>query len=279
MSTWRKLGVIAGAGDIPVQVARALQDAQTPFFVARIRGFAAPALEAFPGETFGIGEMGARFAALKRAGCDAVTFIGAVKRPDFKDLKLDARGAMMMPKVLSAARSGDDALMRVLVEEFEREGFRVIGPEQALTQLLAPEGAIGAITPDEEAWRDIRKGADVAGALGAFDVGQGCVVASGLVLALEAQEGTDAMLERVAGLPFSLRQGDAALRGVLVKRAKPIQERRIDLPTIGMNTLQRAANAKLQGIAVEAGGALIVEREALANEADRLGLFIVGFKP
>jgi DUF1009 family protein len=99
------------------------------------------------------------------------------------------------------------------------------------------------------------------------------------VLALEAAEGTDAMLARVAALPMAVRGEAGARRGVLVKCAKPIQDRRIDLPTIGVDTLEAAAKAGLSGLAVEAGGALIVDRAAVVARADALGMFVVGFTP
>lgn len=277
MAPWSKLGLIAGAGELPLRIAAFCQAANLPFVVARIEGMADPDLIAYAGESFGLGEMGARFKMLKAAGCDAVTFAGKVERPNFADLKLDTRGALMLPRVIAAARRGDDALMRVLVGEFEREGFRVIGPEAALADLLAPAGAIGAHGPDATALADIAKGALVAAALGAYDIGQGAVVADGLVLAVEAQEGTDQMLQRVAALPIALRANLPL--GVLVKRAKPIQERRIDLPAIGLRTLEHAIAAQLAGIAVEAGAALIVDRAAMIARADEAGLFLYGFKP
>jgi UDP-2,3-diacylglucosamine hydrolase len=262
-----------------VRLAAHLAATGAAFFVARIDGMADATLASHPGAAFGLGEMGARFRALKDAGCDAVTFVGLVRRPDFKTLKLDARAALMLPKVLAGARKGDDALMRAILEEFEREGFRIVGPEVAFAGLLAPKGVLGAHAPDGAAHADIARGAGIAAALGAWDVGQGCVVCDGFVLALEAAEGTDAMLARVAELPAAVRGDAQARRGVLVKRAKPIQDRRIDLPTIGLATLEAAAAAGLAGVAVEAGGALIVDREAVAARADALGLFVFGFDP
>lgn len=279
MAAWMKLGVIAGAGELPVRIVEHCASTGTPYYVARIVGVTDATLASHPGGDFGLGEMGARFKALREAGCDAVTFVGIVKRPDFRSLKLDARAALMMPRVLAAARKGDDALLRVLGDEHEREGFRLVGADEVLAALLAPSGAFGAVEPDETHKADIAKGAEVAAALGTWDVGQGCVVCDGLVLALEAQEGTDEMLARVASLPAEIRGVEDARRGVLVKRPKPIQDRRIDLPTIGVPTLEGAARAGLAGIAVEAGGALVMQREALIRRADELGLFVYGFTP
>lgn len=279
MARWTRLAIVAGAGALPVHLATHCASTGQAYFVARIAGMADAALDAHPGVTFALGEMGARFKALKDAGCDAVTFAGVVRRPDFRTLKLDARAALMLPKVMAAARKGDDALMRAILDEFEREGFSIVGPEEAVEALLAPRGALGALTPDADARADIAKAAAVAATLGAWDVGQGAVVCDGFVLALEAAEGTDAMLARVAALPEAVRGTPDARRGVLVKRAKPVQDRRIDLPTIGLSTLEGAARAGLAGIAVEAGGALVVDRAAIAVRADALGLFVIGFDP
>lgn len=279
MTAWTKLGVIAGGGELPVRIAEHCASTGAPYYVARIVGLSDTVLSRHPGGDFGLGEMGARFRALREAGCDAVTFVGIVKRPDFKSLKLDARATLMMPRVLSAARKGDDALLRVLGDEHEREGFRLVGADEVLAALLAPLGALGAVSPDALQLEDIAKGGQVAAALGVWDVGQGCVVCDGLVLALEAQEGTDEMLARVADLPIEIRGTPGAPRGVLVKRPKPIQDRRIDLPTIGLPTIEAIARAGLAGIAVEAGGALVMQREALISRADELGLFVFGFAP
>lgn len=279
MAGWKKLGVIAGGGELPVRIAEHCAATGAPYYVARILGVSDPILASHAGGDFGLGEMGARFRALRDAGCDAVTFVGIVKRPNFKSLKLDARAALMMPRVLAAARNGDDALLRVLGDEHEREGFRLVGADEVLAALLAPAGPLGAITPSDEHALDIQKAASVAAALGSWDVGQGCIVCDGLVLALEAQEGTDAMLARVAGLPAEIRGGPGSPRGVLLKRPKPIQDRRIDLPTIGPATLEGVARAGLAGIAVEAGGALVMQRESLVAKADALGLFVFGFTP
>jgi hypothetical protein len=274
-----RLGIIAGAGALPVRIAQHCAASGRPYFVARIAGMSDPALNDHPGETFGLGAIGARFKAMKAAGCEEVVFAGVVKRPDFATLKLDARGLLILPRVLGAAKEGDDALMRVLVEECEKDGFRVIGAEVAFGALLAGAGSLGAHHPSSEHLQDIEKAARLASALGGFDVGQGCVVCDGLVLAVEAQEGTDAMLARIADLPEAIRGHRGARRGVLLKRPKPIQERRIDLPTIGVVTIEYAARAGLAGIAVEAGGALIVDKEATLAAADRLGLFVYGFAP
>ena len=206
-------------------------------------------------------------------------FAGIVKRPDFASLKLDVKGVTLLPKVISAAKKGDDALLRVLVTEFERQGFTVLGSHEVHKQLLAPEGVIAGQHPTQEQMEDIKHAARVASATGALDIGQGAVVCGGLVLAVEAQEGTDAMLDRCAALPEEIRGNVSHRKGVLVKRPKPGQELRIDLPTTGVSTVEKVAAAGLAGLAVEAGGALLLNRRHMIERAEQLGIFIYGFEP
>jgi hypothetical protein len=164
-------------------------------------------------------------------------------------------------------------LLSAVVAELEREGFRVVGPDQVLAAGLAPDGAFGRVLPDEQARADIAQGERIARALGALDIGQAVVVQQGLVLGVEAIEGTDALLRRCAGLR---REG---LGGVLVKVEKPGQEPRADRPTIGPQTVALAAAAGLRGIAVEAGATIVVDHDEVVAAADRAGIFVVGIRP
>ena len=170
----------------------------------------------------------------------------------------------------------------MLVEVFEAEGFLVIGAEEVSDVLFAPIGAVGTIEPREIDREDMRKAVGVVRALGSFDIGQGAVVRNGFVLAVEAAEGTDKMLQRCAALPDNLRGTEPGQqegpRGVLLKCPKPGQELRVDLPTIGVETVRRVHECNLAGIAVAAQASLIIDREQVAAEADRLGIFVYGFQ-
>ncbi|MFN3960275.1 MAG: LpxI family protein [Parvularculaceae bacterium] len=274
MARWRKLGIIAGAGVLPRLLAEAAADA----FVVRLAGVADDAFEAHSSVECGMAEAGRILRVLKESGCDAVTLAGVVRRPDFSKLMPDWRGAVLMPKVIAAAAKGDGALLDVLIETLETEGFVVVGAEEVLSSLSAPAGPLGSFSPGPRHWADIRKAAAVIAALGPFDVGQAAVVASGFTLAIEAAEGTDGVLARCASLPPSARGGEGR-NGVLVKRPKPGQERRVDLPTVGVRTLAGVHAAGLAGVAVEAGAALVIDIDAVRREADRLGLFFYGFTP
>ncbi len=279
MARWRKLGIIAGGGELPVALAEHCQRAEMDYFVARIAPYADDALGAHPGTTNSLGAMGARMDAMRAAGCDAIVLIGQVPRQDPRALQLDAGAIAMLPTLLAAAPQGDDALLRAIMAEHEKVGFRVVGAEEAMADLLATTGVWGTVSPGAVHWIDIAKAAKIASAIGAFDVGQGVVVCDGIALAVEAQEGTDAMLRRVAELPETVRGTAQARRGVLLKRPKPIQERRIDLPVIGVRTIEGAAAAGLAGVVVEAGGALVVRRDDLIAAADQAGLFVLAFTP
>jgi DUF1009 family protein len=274
-----KLGLIAGAGGLPVEILNACRRAERPVFIIRLMGLADPALAAEEGVEAGVAEWGKMFAELKRAGCTQVCFAGGVPKPDFANLKPDFRGIAALPGILAAARKGDDALLRQIMHEFEREGFVVEGANDVISDLTISEGPLGAIAPSERHLADIDQAMRAARALGSLDIGQAVVVANGLVLAVEAQEGTDAMLRRCAELPASLRTSAGAPTGILAKAVKPIQDRRIDLPTIGPATVMGAARAGLAGIVGEAGSLLVVDRVAVIQTADDLGLFVVGVAP
>jgi len=275
--TARGLGIIAGGGELPAAVGDAAREAGRPVFVLALAGSADAAIAHLPHERISIGEPGRAIKALKVHDCADVLMAGRVARPHWNELKLDAKGVMLLPKVIAAARHGDDALLRCMVEVFEKEGFGVVGVAEAAPGLLAPEGALGRVKPNDDHRRDIELAARVVRAMGAFDIGQAAAVCEGLVLAVEAAEGTDAMIARVAGLPDNLRGHREKPRGVLVKALKPTQDGRTDLPVIGVDTVNNAAAAGLAGIAVEAGRALLMRRAKIAEAADAAGLFVYGF--
>lgn len=256
----RKLGLIAGGGGLPVALARRCVAAQRPLYVIRLAGFGDARLEAFDGETRPILDLDGGMAALKRQGCGAVCFAGAVDRPNLEGADL--------PEDIIAARGGDDALLSVIVARFQAEGFVVEGAHEVMDGLTLAPGPLGRMSPSVADEADIQRALRVARAIGALDVGQGAVCRDGSVLAVEAREGTDAMLRRVT--PAEIR------RGVLAKVSKPGQDLRVDLPTIGPTTVELAATAGLAGIVGEVGRVVVVDRIDTIRLADARGLFVVG---
>lgn len=274
-----KLGLIAGGGELPLRLARQCQASGRALFVIRLKGIADPFMGEFEGLDVGIAELGKALNALKKAKCEAICLAGIVKRPDFAALKPDLRGLKALPGVIAAARKGDDALLRFLVGQFEAEGFAVEGAHEVAQAMTLPHGPLGKLKPRPDDIQDLHKAFIIAGEIGRLDVGQGAVVCNGLVLAVEAQEGTDAMLARCARLPAELRGSPVARRGVIAKRPKPIQEQRVDLPAIGVATVRGAAAAGLAGIVGESGKVLVMGHADVARAADDLGLFIWGLDP
>ncbi|SDG90916.1 LpxI family protein [Roseospirillum parvum] len=268
------LGIIAGGGVLPVQLAEACRARGRPHTVIALEGQADPT--AYPGSPVArlrLGALGAALARFKADGIGEVVMAGPVRRPSLAELRPDLEGVRFLARhALKLKALGDDGLLRVLIAEFEGRGFKVVGAAQVLADLLAPPGVWTTRKPDPQDSADITRAAAVLDALGPLDVGQACVVQQGLVLGVEAIEGTAALLERCAGLR---RAGGG---GVLVKLAKPGQESRVDLPTIGPDTVAQAARAGLAGVAVEAGRALALERPRLIAEAEAAGLFLLGWE-
>jgi len=268
------LGILAGGGPLPGRVAAAAQAAGRGVFLVGLEGFAdAAVLAPYPHGWARLGAAGRILALLRAQGCADVVLVGPVRRPSLLDLRPDAEGARLLARIGRAAFGGDDGFLAAIVRVLAEEGFRVLGAHEVLTEAVAPPGLLGCHAPDAAARADIARGVMVVRALGTVDVGQGCVVQQGIVLAVEAIEGTDAMLARAASLR---RPGPG---GVLVKLVKPGQERRADLPTIGPATLRAAVEAGLRGVAVEAGGTLLTDRAGLAAAADAAGLFLLGIAP
>jgi DUF1009 family protein len=270
------LGIIAGGGDLPLAIAESVRDHGGEVFIIALAGAADAWVESWPHEWASLGEVGKVLKALRGARATDVVLAGKLGRPKFHEVRLDAKGVLVAPRIIAAARKGDDALLRSILELMEREGFRPVGSAEAAPGLLAPVGVIGANKPSKDAQEDIATAFQIVRTMGSLDIGQAAVVCDGLALAVEAAEGTDAMIARVGTLPDRIRGTPADRRGVLVKAPKPTQDRRADLPVIGVQTVLNAAAVGLSGIAVEAGGALILRKRAVIAEADALGLFLVG---
>ena len=274
MMTERKLGIIAGGGKIPQRLINRCLETGRDFFVLAIEGNACSDYftEKVPHQWIRIGQAGTGFKRFAEEKVQDVVMIGTIKRPSFKELVPDLRTAAFFAKI-GAKALGDDGILRALVNELESEGMNVRGIHEVMPELLIKEGVLGKHKPDKKAITDIRRGVEVALALGRLDVGQAVVVQQGLVLGVEGIEGTDRLLLRCGEYK---RKGEG---GVLVKLRKPQQDMRIDLPTVGLRTVQNAAASGLRGIAVHAGNGLIVDQAEVIELANKEGLFIIGINP
>ena len=271
-----RIGIVAGSGSLPAAIAEDAKAAGHNPFIVGLAGDAESSIERFPHAYVNIGQAGRLLGTLRREGCTRLVFVGGLRRPNLFRIRIDAGLIRHLPRLLRLLNAGDDTMLRGIARFFEELGFELLAVQEVAPRLLAPEGQFSRLLPRAQDLEDIRLGFKVTHGLGVFDIGQAAVVARGYVLAVEAAEGTDAMLSRCPGLN---RWGYAARNGVLVKRPKPGQDRRLDLPAIGPRTVELAAEAGLAGIAVEAGAVLLAGVDELVEKANKSGLFLYGVPP
>jgi UDP-2,3-diacylglucosamine hydrolase len=265
-----KLGIVAGGGRLPRRLVESCRAAGRDVFVLALEGAAEPeTVRGVPHAWCRIGAAVTGLSLLRQNNVTELVLAGSVRRPSLVTLCPDWRAAKLFARIGYRAL-GDDGLLSAVVSELEREGFRVISPDQLLDREIIRPGPLGIIRPDRRSEADIEHGLTIARALGALDIGQAVVVQQGLVLGVEAIEGTDELLRRCAILR---REGPG---GVLVKVEKPGQERRADRPTIGPRTVTLAAETRLLGIAVESNATIVIDRDEVIRAADQAGLFVVG---
>lgn len=266
-----KLGIIAGGKDLPKKVIDHCRAMNRPYFVLAIHGQTEPDTVINTDHAWiHIGAIGTAIDALKLASVEEIVMVGPVHRPAWHQIRPDRKGAKWLARLATNA-FGDDSLLRIIIDEIENEGFRVISSEDLIGKdILASPGILGRIELDKQANKDIKHGMHVAKVIGQADIGQSIIIQDGLVLGVEAAEGTSELIKRCKSLH---REGPG---GILIKVAKPSQDRRVDLPTIGPETIHLAHENKLRGIAIEAGSVQILHNPEVISLADQFGLFIVG---
>lgn len=268
-----RLAIVAGGGALPDMLIAACRKRGLDALVVGLEGQADPAwCVAAAQATVRLGESGKLVRMLREAKADSIVFAGKIHRPSFRDLRPDWHAARALAGLLLRGRLGDDAIAGAVVRIFEREGFRVIAPQELLGESVAT-GPLGRVRPSAEQSRDVAHGACAAREIGRLDIGHAVVVQDGAVVAVEGAEGTDALIRRCAELPRGARGA------VLVKVAKPQQERRADPPTIGADTVAHARAAGFSGIAFEAGRTLVIDLPGVIRAADAAGLFLVALEP
>lgn len=266
-----RTAIIAGAGGLPAAL-MATMEARP--FVAALEGFAPSGVT--PDLWFRVERLVPFLRALEEEGVSRVCFAGAVQRPRLDPALFDPDTAGMVPRLLAAMGQGDDATLREVLAIFDEAGFALAGVAEIAPALVPGAGVLcGAVGDRDRA--DAARAAEIVAALGRVDVGQGAVVQQGLCLAVEALPGTDAMLGAVAAIPAGLRP--AGVKGLFYKAPKPAQDRRIDLPALGVETVRRAAAAGLGGIVWEAGGVICLDLPAMVAEAGAAGLFLWAREP
>ncbi len=267
-----RIGIIAGSGELPSKLIEACKRNSKEIFVIALKGQTDKSLvDTIPHIWTKLGETQKAITALKDNNVSEVVMAGSVRRPSITEIKPDVR-TLKMFKRLGLSALGDDRLLKAISEELEKDGLKIIGAHEVEPDILSPNGLMTKQEVSPEYKSDIEYGVKVIKQLGELDVGQSAVVQQGIVLGVEAIEGTDSLIKRCKKLK---RKGAG---GILVKGVKPQQDKRFDLPTIGTRTIRNAHKAGLVGVAIEAGNSIILERAATIELANSLGMFIFGFE-
>lgn len=269
----KPLGIIAGGGVLPSRLAEALDDLGRTYVMVALAGISADETRAQTPHILGMGAIGKLISLFKDHDVREYVMVGPVTRPNLDALDLDEVGQELIEKFIAEGGGGDDALLRLITERLAQADLAIIPVESILSDLSAPIGVLSAAPAD--LWQsDIEIGQSLLNRLSPYDVGQACIVQNGQVIAIEGPEGTDAMLARSADI--LARRGHSTAQGVLVKLPKLGQDRSVDLPTLGMTTMQGVQNAGLAGIAFQGGGTLLIDRDACIDFANRHQLFVLG---
>lgn len=264
------IALLAGRGDLPRNLIQIFQKQSRPFFIVAFHDQTDKAIvKDTPHEWLHFGEVGKALKIFHDHQIKEIVMAGNITRPTLRSLRPDWIGVKWLAR-LGTKALGDDSILKKVISMIEGESFKVVAPHDILNDLLAPEGVITLARPDDQAWQDIERGVEILSALDPVDVGQATVVQEGLVLGVEAIEGTEALIKRAGELK---RDG---IGGVLVKLSKRQQEVRADLPTIGIETLKQSYESGLRGIAFEAGRSILLNKEDAIKYANEKGLFLIG---
>lgn len=267
-----KLGIVAGGGALPRRLLEYCEEQGTRPFLIGFEGQTDPALlEGHDHILSRLGAAGEIVKTLKERGIADLVLVGSIRRPHLKELRPDLYTASFFARI-GIGLLGDDSLLKAIRTLLEKEGFRLHGIQEIMEKLLMPEGLLGKVKPNRAQYSDMVEGFRISRVIGDLDIGQSAIIQDGVVLGVEGVEGTDELIRRCA----EYRRTKTG--GILVKTCKPNQDRKLDMPTIGPDTVRVCAALGYEGIAVEAGAALVVDMQDLVREADEAGLFVIGIK-
>jgi len=267
----QKLGIIAGGGHLPFMLLDACRANSIEPYILAFKHHTDPALVKDVVHNWtSLGALQKNVDWLEAQGVKDIVFCGDIKRPSLRELKPDMRAAKFFARH-SLKALGDNDLLTAVKRELEKDGFILHGVHDFVENILTPEGVLGGVQPSQTDMADIAYGVTVSQEMGRLDIGQSVIVQDGVVIGVEAVEGTDALIARAKPL---LKDGNG--RGVLIKTCKPQQDKNIDLPTMGKKTIENIVSAGLAGIAVHAGQSLILDCETVVKHADKHGVFIYG---
>jgi DUF1009 family protein len=273
LSPNKAIGIVVGGGNAPKLLVKSLEQQHINCFILAIEGDADPELLiSRKHQWVSLGEFKKIFKALKENNVSHVSFIGSISRPSITSLKLDSKAIFTILKFgMKSFLGGDNKLLTTVLQIFEGEGYKIISPEKITPELIAPKGVLGKVKPSKSDMEDVEIGVKVLETLGMLDVGQAVVVENRYILGIEAAEGTSNLIKR-----SKLLKKETKPYGVLVKMKKSSQDMRIDLPSIGVQTIEELKNSGLRGIAIKSGESFIIDIKDVIKQADKNKIFILG---
>jgi len=269
------LALIAGQGRLPALLAARMNATQTRFHAFEMAGYPANLDPSIPLTRFQIETLGSFLNTLVTDGFKQVCFAGSIRRPQIDTGKIDAETDSIAPRIYNAISLGDDAALREITALFVERGLEIVAASDIAADLLPPAGCSTQVCPTATHKTDARRAAQVIKRLGALDIGQACVVGRGQVLAIETLQGTDFMLRGLdRNGPENAFLAQFPNGGILFKGAKPEQDMRLDMPTIGSDTVELAVRAELEGITISAGQVMVLDLPQVIKRCNHAGLFL-----
>jgi DUF1009 family protein len=265
-----KVGIIAGGGDLPHKIVASLKQNKREFYIIAINGEAEHNFDGLPHIFCEIAQVGRILDCFHKQNVKEIVLAGKVNRPSFSSLKPDSIGVKLLASITKNKLFGDNSVLSTIVEFIEKEGFIVKGAEEYNNDFLTSKGVLTSKHPTEQDIQDIEHGKLIIQKLGALDIGQSTIIEHGLVLGVEAAEGTDELIKRCKSL-----KREAFFSGCLIKMKKTTQDKRVDLPTIGIDTISHIYSSGFAGIAIESENTLIIDQQEVINLANNLNIFIV----
>ena len=266
------LAIVAGRGDLPKMIIEKCQKNGNPFFLILLEGENSNSdFISYPHHVVHIGHTGKILKILRDNKATEIVFAGGINKPSMSNMKVDAKGTVLLSKILGAKLFGDDNVLSTVMNFFEKEGFKFLGADEIIDDLVAKAGVLGELKPEKDFWQDITIGKNAIKIISELDIGQSLVVQQKQIIGVEAIEGTDALIERSGNLQFKIGR-----KPVLIKMKKIGQNIKADLPSLGVQTIHNLHKANFAGIAVEAGSSLIINQKEVIRLANEYGLFLVG---
>ena len=219
-----------------------------------------------------ITELGKAITILKKNNCNNIIFIGKVKRPEISSLKFDRKALFYLPRLFSAFKKGDGNILKEIIKIFNENKIKVLNSMKFTPELIFKDSNINKIKINNSDKISIIKGVNIVKSLSKFDIGQSVVINNGYVLAIEGPEGTDETIRRSSHLSkkYNLKN-----KSILIKFPKAKQDLRVDLPTIGLDTIKNCIKANIKGIAVKRSQNIILDKDKIINLTKKNNFFII----